>query len=179
MIADLERILFTEEEISRRVSELAKEVSAAYSGKRPLAVGVLKGSIPFFADLLRRMTVPVEEDFIAASSYGAEAVSSGKLLISKDLSCDVSGRDILLIEDVVDSGYTLSMLKSMLLERGASSVKIVTFLDKPECRKHALTPDFFGFQVGNEFVVGYGLDYNERYRQLPYIGVLKQEIYKR
>ncbi len=177
MYNDLEKILITKEEIAKRVGELAKQLDNDYKGKKPLCIATLKGSIMFYADLLRAMTIPVELDFIATSSYGNKTKSSGEVRIIKDLDRTIEGRHVLIIEDVVDSGYTLSYLKRMLSSRHPASVKICTLLDKFECREVPLEPDYKGFDIGNDFVVGYGLDYAEKYRNIPEIGILKKEIY--
>ena len=174
----LERILVTEEQIQTRLGEVAEELNRDYEGKFPMTVGILKGSVIFFADLVRRMKMPVEFDFMVVSSYGSGTVSSGELRIKKDLSHDVCGRDILIVEDIVDSGFTLTKLTALLRERGAASVKIVTLLDKKERRKYPISPDYCCFDIEDEFVVGYGLDYAEKFRQLPYIGILKREYYE-
>ncbi len=178
MHKDCERILLTEEQLRSRVKEIALATDERYRGKTPLAVGILKGSVIFYSDFIRHLSCPVELDFMAVSSYGSGAVSSGKLTIRKDLDRDVRGRDVIVVEDIIDSGFTLANLRALLLERGAASVAIVTLLDKKERREYDITPDFVGFEIENEFVVGYGLDYNERYRNLPYIGVLRPEIYR-
>ena len=141
-------------------------------------VAILKGSIMFFADLLRAMTIPLEMDFMAISSYGNKTKSSGEVRMIKDLDRSIEGRHLVIVEDIVDSGYTLSFLKRMLYSRHPESVKICTLLDKFECREIPLQPDYKGFDIGNEFVVGYGLDYAEKYRNLPEIGILKEEVYK-
>ena len=179
MHKDCERILFSEGQLRGRVKEVAQEVDKFYAGKRPLCVGILKGSIIFYSDFIRHLTVPVELDFMAVSSYGSGTVSSGKLTIKKDLDKDVKGRDVIIIEDIIDSGFTLANLKALLLERGAASVIIVTLLNKKERREHDIDPDFNCFDIENEFVIGYGLDYNENYRSLPYIGILKREVYEK
>ncbi len=178
MHPDCERIMFTEEQLRQRVKELAEEVNRDYEGKTPLVVGILKGSIIMYADFIRHLTMPVELDFMAVSSYGSGAVSSGKLKIKKDLDKDVKGRDVIIVEDIIDSGFTLANLKKLLEERDAASVKIVTLLDKVERREYDISSDYNGFVIENEFVVGYGLDYNEQYRHLPYIGILKRSIYE-
>ena len=177
MHADCERIIFTEEQLKARTTEIACEVDKLYAGKRPLVVGILKGSIIFYADFIRHLTVPVELDFMVVSSYGSGTVSSGKLNIKKDLDRDVRGRDVIIVEDIIDSGFTLANLKSLLLERGAASVLIVTLLNKEERREYDIKPDFNCFDIGDEFVIGYGLDYDEQYRSLPYIAVLKKSVY--
>lgn len=176
---DCERILLTAEEIRARVKEVALEVDARYQDKRPLAIGILKGSIIFYVDFVRELTCPVEMDFMAVSSYGSGTVSSGKLRIKKDLDEDVAGRDVIIVEDIIDSGFTLANLKALLLERGAKSVIIVTLLNKAERREYDVAPDYNCFDIENEFVIGYGLDYDERYRNLPYIGILKREVYEK
>ncbi len=178
MHKDCERIMLTEEQLRSRVKEVALEVDARYQGKRPLVVGILKGSIIFYADFIRHLSCPVELDFMAVSSYGSGTVSSGKLNIKKDLDKDVKGRDVIVVEDIIDSGFTLANLKALLLERGANSVIIVTLLNKMGRREYDIMPDYNCFDIENEFVIGYGLDYDEQYRNLPYIGILKREVYE-
>ena len=177
MHKDCERILLTEEQIRSRVREVAEAVDRDYQEKNPLVVGILKGSIIFYADFIRCLSMPVELDFMAVSSYGSGTVSSGKLKIRKDLDRDVKGRDVIIVEDIIDSGFTLANLKALLLERGAASVRIATLLNKAARREYDIAPDYNCFYIENEFVIGYGLDYNEQYRHLPYIGVLKREVY--
>ncbi len=172
---DVGRVLLSKRAIEKRVKGLAKELDNYYRGDSPLAVCVLKGSVVFFADLLRAMQTPVRIEFIQASSY-REGTVSGELKITKDLGVDVAGKEVLIVEDIIDSGNTLFRLKELLVERGAK-VKIVTLLDKPARREAEIAPDFKGFTIADEFVVGYGLDYAEDYRDLPYIGVLKGEVY--
>lgn len=179
MHKDCERILLTEEQLRARVKEVALEVDKLYVDKKPLVVGILKGSIIFYSDFIRFLSMPVELDFMAVSSYGTGAVSSGKLKIKKDLDKDVKDRDVIIVEDIIDSGFTLANLKALLQERGASSVLIVTLLDKAERREYDIEPDYNCFDIENEFVIGYGLDYNEMYRSLPYIGILKREVYEK
>ncbi len=179
MHQDCERILLTEEQINSRVKEVAKAVDRDYQGKNPLVVGILKGSIIFYADFIRCLSMPVELDFMAVSSYGSGTVSSGKLKIRKDLDRDVKGRDVIVVEDIIDSGFTLANLKALLTERGAASVRIATLLNKAARREYDIAPDYNCFYIENEFVIGYGLDYNEQYRHLPYIGVLKREVYEK
>ena len=178
MHKDCERILLTEEQIRSRVKEVADAVDRDYQGKTPIVVGILKGSIIFYADFVRCLSMPVELEFMAVSSYGSGTVSSGKLKIRKDLDRDIKGRDIIIVEDIIDSGFTLANLKALLLERGAASVRIVTLLNKAARREYDIAPDYNCFYIENEFVIGYGLDYNEQYRHLPYIGILKREIYE-
>ncbi len=178
MHKDCERIMLTEEQLRTRITEVAREVDERYQGKRPLVVGILKGSIIFYADFIRHLSCPVELDFMAVSSYGSGTVSSGKLKIKKDLDKDVRGRDVIVVEDIIDSGFTLANLKALLLERGANSVVIVTLLNKEERREYDIEPDYNCFDIENEFVIGYGLDYDEQYRNLPYIGILRRELYE-
>ena len=175
---DIEKILVSEEEIQKRTQELGAELSAEYKDKNPLVVGILKGAIPFLSDLTKAMDVKLEMDFMDVSSYGSDMVSSGEVKILKDLDTNVEGRNILIVEDIIDSGRTLSYIIDMFKYRKAKSIKIVTLLDKPEGRVVPLEADYVGFLVPNEFVVGYGLDFIEHYRNLPYIGVLKPEIYE-
>ena len=178
MHQDCERILLTEEQIRGRVKEIAQAVDRDYQGKNPLVVGILKGSIIFYADFVRCLTMPVELDFMAVSSYGSGAVSSCKRKIKKDLDKDVAGRDVIIVEDIIDSGFTLANLKALLTERKAASVRIATLLNKAARREYDIAPDYNCFYIENEFVIGYGLDYNEQYRHLPYIGILKRSIYE-
>ncbi|MFV0559881.1 MAG: hypoxanthine phosphoribosyltransferase [Enterococcus sp.] len=175
---DIEKILITQDEIQTRCTEIGKELTAVYQDKNPLVIGVLKGAVPFMADIVRSIDTYLELDFMAVSSYGNATVSSGEVKIIKDLDTNVEGRDILIIEDIIDSGRTLAYLVDLFKYRKAKSVKIVTLLDKPEGRVVDIAADFVGFDVPNEFVVGYGLDYAERYRNLPYVGVLKPNIYQ-
>ncbi|PSL42272.1 hypoxanthine phosphoribosyltransferase [Salsuginibacillus halophilus] len=175
---EIEKVLISEEEIQQKVAELGEQLSEEYKDRFPLVIGVLKGALPFMADLTKRMNTHIELDFMDVSSYGNSTVSSGEVKIEKDLDTSVDGRDVLILEDIIDSGLTLSYLVSLFRHRNARSVKIVTLLDKPEGRNVDLVPDVAGFTVPDEFVVGYGLDYAERYRNLPYIGILKPEIYK-
>ncbi|PLT30866.1 hypoxanthine phosphoribosyltransferase [Peribacillus deserti] len=175
---DIENILITEEEIQAKTRELAEQLSEDYKDKFPLAIGVLKGAMPFMSDLLKRVDAYLEMDFMDVSSYGNSTVSSGEVKIIKDLDTSVEGRDIVIIEDIIDSGLTLSYLVELFRYRKAKSIKIVTLLDKPSGRKADIKADYAGFIVPDAFVVGYGLDYAEKYRNLPYIGVLKPEVYQ-
>ena len=177
MKQDIEKVLISEEEIQGKIKDLAFQLTEEYQDKFPLAIGVLKGAMPFMADLLKRVDTYLEMDFMDVSSYGNSTVSSGEVKILKDLDTSVEGRDILIIEDIIDSGLTLSYLVELFRYRKAKSIKIVTLLDKPTGRKTKLEADYVGFIVPDAFVVGYGLDYAERYRNLPYIGVLKPEVY--
>jgi len=174
---DIKEILVTEEEIQEKIKALAAELTEAYKDSFPLVIGVLKGAMPFMSDLLKRVDTYLEMDFMDVSSYGKSTVSSGEVKIVKDLDTSVEGRDVLIIEDIIDSGLTLSYLVELFRYRKAKSIKIVTLLDKPTGRKASISADYVGFIVPDEFVVGYGLDYAEKYRNLPYIGVLKPEIY--
>ncbi|KAB2329149.1 hypoxanthine phosphoribosyltransferase [Cytobacillus gottheilii] len=174
---DIEKVLISEEELQEKIATLAKELTDEYQDRFPLAIGVLKGAMPFMSDLLKRMDTYLEMDFMDVSSYGNSTVSSGEVKILKDLDTSVEGRDILILEDIIDSGLTLSYLVELFRYRKAKSIKIVTLLDKPTGRKVDIKADYVGFIVPDEFVVGYGLDYAERYRNLPYIGVLKPEVY--
>ncbi len=175
---DIEKVLITREEIKTRCKELGKELTEVYKDKNPLVVGVLKGAVPFMADVVREIDGYLEIDFMDVSSYGSATVSSGEVKILKDLDTNVEGRDMLIVEDIIDSGRTLSYLVDLFKYRKARSVKIVTLLDKPEGRVVDIYADYVGFDVPNEFVVGYGLDYDQKYRNLPYVGVLKPCIYQ-
>lgn len=174
---EIEKILITEEDIQQKCQEIGEQLSKEYEGKFPLAVGVLKGALPFMSDVLRQMNIHVEMDFMDVSSYGSGMRSSGEVKIVKDLDTKVEGRDVIIIEDIIDSGLTLSYLVDLFKYRKANSIKIVTLLDKPEGRTVDIKADVTGFSVPNEFVVGYGLDYQEKFRNLPYIGVLKPAVY--
>ncbi|KAA9003610.1 hypoxanthine phosphoribosyltransferase [Paenibacillus spiritus] len=176
---DIQEVLISEEEIQERIKQLGAELSAKYEGRTPLVICVLKGAFIFMADLVKVITVPVEMDFMAVSSYGAETKSSGVVKIIKDLDVPVSGRDVLIVEDIIDSGLTLSYLIELLQARGTASIEVVTLFDKPAGRTVKLEADYTGFVIPDEFIVGYGLDYAEKYRNLPYIGVLKPEIYSK
>ncbi|MFB4214100.1 hypoxanthine phosphoribosyltransferase [Shouchella sp. 1P09AA] len=175
---DMKEILLTEEQIQKKIKELGHTITEEYSDRFPLFVGVLKGALPFMADLVKSVDIHLEMDFMDVSSYGKGLVSSGEVKIVKDLDTKVEGRDVLIVEDIIDSGLTLSYLIELFKYRKAKSVKVVTLLDKPEGRKVDLVPDLTGFIVPDEFVVGYGLDFAERYRNLPYVGILKPEIYE-
>lgn len=173
----MEQILVTKEEIAQKCEEIGKQLTEEYQGKFPLAIGVLKGAMPFMSDVLRYTDTHLEMDFMDVSSYGGKTRSSGEVKIVKDLDTKVEGRDLLIIEDIIDSGLTLSYLVDLFKYRKAKSIRIVTLLDKPAGRTVHIKADIIGFKVPNEFVVGCGLDYEEKYRNLPYIGVLKPEIY--
>ncbi|GCF95818.1 hypoxanthine phosphoribosyltransferase [Enterococcus florum] len=175
---DIEKILISKEEITQRCVELGEMLTKDYKEKNPLVVGILKGAVPFMADIVREIDTYIELDFMDVSSYGNQTVSSGEVKIIKDLDTNVEGRDLLIVEDIIDSGRTLGYLVDLFKYRKAKSVKIVTLLDKPEGRVVDIQADYIGFNVPNEFVVGYGLDYAEAYRNLPYVGVLKPEVYQ-
>lgn len=174
---DIQEILFTEADIAEIVRNLGEQLSRDYRDLNPLVICVLKGAAPFMSDLTRRMDIPLEMDFMAVSSYGASSESSGVVRIMKDLEVPVEQRHILIVEDIIDTGLTLQYLIDIFKRRNAASLKVVTLLDKPERRNTGFKPDYCGATVPNEFVVGYGLDYAEKYRNLPYIGILKPEIY--
>ncbi|AZP03836.1 hypoxanthine phosphoribosyltransferase [Jeotgalibaca ciconiae] len=175
---DIKEVLYTEEEIKKVTQELGAVLTKEYEGKNPLVIGVLKGAIMFMTDLSRAMDCDLELDFMDVTSYGAAIESSGDVKILKDLDTSVEDRDLLIVEDIIDTGRTLSYLIDIFRYRKAKSIKIVTLLDKKERRAVDLEADYVGINVPNEFVVGYGLDYIEKYRNLPYIGVLKEEIYQ-
>jgi hypoxanthine phosphoribosyltransferase len=175
--SEITKVLVTEEQIKSRVSEIAKQIDSHYTGKDLLLVGVLKGAVMFMADISRALESRVQMDWMAVSSYGSGTTSSGVVRILKDLDSDVLGKDVLIVEDIVDSGLTLSWLVSNLEARGASSVEVVTLLRKPEAAKVDVEVRWVGFEIPNEFVVGYGLDWNERYRTLKCVAVLSPSVY--
>jgi hypoxanthine phosphoribosyltransferase len=175
--SEIAKVLVTEEQIKSRVSEMAKQIDTYYTGKDLLLVGVLKGAVMFMADISRALESRVQMDWMAVSSYGSGTTSSGVVRILKDLDSDVLGKDVLIVEDIVDSGLTLSWLVSNLEARGASSVEVVTLLRKPEAAKVDVEVRWVGFEIPNEFVVGYGLDWNERYRTLKCVAVLSPSVY--
>ncbi|MBQ9250039.1 MAG: hypoxanthine phosphoribosyltransferase [Oscillospiraceae bacterium] len=177
MESAIERVLVTQEELERHVARIGAQISTDYAGKDPIFVGVLKGCFIFMADLMRHVTINCSMDFMAVSSYSGTN-STGAVKINKDLSEDIGGRHIILVEDILDSGVTLNYLKNYLQVRKPASIAVATLMDKPARRKADIYADYSGFEVPDAFVVGYGLDYNERYRNLPYIGVLKPEIYE-
>lgn len=174
---DLERVLLTEAQLQQRLDELASEIDADYAGRDLLLVGVLKGAVMVMADLARRLRSPIEMDWMAVSSYGAGTTSSGVVRILKDLDTDLTGRNVLIVEDIIDSGLTLSWLLSNLRSRGPASVEIATMLRKPEAAKVDVDVRYVGFDIPSEFVVGYGLDFAERYRNLPFVGTLAPHVY--
>ena len=177
MLNDIERVLISEEELSVRIKEVAAQISEDYAGKCPILVGVLNGVVPFYAAMTQAITVPMVVDFMTVKSYEGTS-STGILNIRKDLDHDIEGRDVLILEDILDSGRTLSYIVELFRSRNPRSVKICTMLDKPEGRVVDLKADYVCFTVPNAFVVGMGLDYNDYYRNLPFVGVLKPEVYK-
>lgn len=176
---DILKVLFSQEDIARRVAEMGTELAERFQGKKPLFLGVLKGCFVFMSDLVRACPIKSDLEFIAVSSYGNATSSSGRVQITHDVQQDITGRDLVIVEDILDSGNTLAFLKDYMLAKGAKSITIVTLLDKPARREKAITADLSGFVVPDEFVVGYGLDYCQQYRNMPYIGVLKPEVYSK
>ncbi|MCS7191736.1 MAG: hypoxanthine phosphoribosyltransferase [Armatimonadetes bacterium] len=177
MHRDIETVLLTEEQIQRRIAELGAQISADYAGKELHLIGVLRGAIMFMADLMRHITIPCSCDFIAIASYGMDTKSSGVVRILKDLDDSIQGRYVLIVEDIVDTGLTLNYILNLIRSRNPASAKVCAFLDKPDRRIVPVEIHYLGFTIPNMFVVGYGLDYAQKYRNLPYIGVLRSEIY--
>lgn len=165
-------VMISEEEVDAKICELAKQISADYAGKEIHLIAILKGSVFFACELAKRITIPVTMDFMTVSSYGDGMVSAGEIMVKKELDEEIDGREVLIVEDIIDSGNTLMHLKKLLLGRGPASLKIVTLLDKPDCRTADIKADYCGFEIPNKFVVGYGLDYAQQYRNLPYIGIV-------
>ena len=180
MEKDIQKVLLTQEQIQNRIRELGEELTAEYAGKNPVVVGVLKGVVIFYADMVRQIKTPCQMDFMWISSY-AGTDSSGKMLMRQDVTADITGRHVLILEDIFDTGNSLNFTVEHLLSKNPASLKICTLLDKPDRRRPGITlqADYVGFTIPNEFVVGYGLDYNEQYRNLPFIGVLKPEVYEK
>jgi hypoxanthine phosphoribosyltransferase len=174
----IKEVLVSEGDIKKRVAELGKEISEVYRGKELILVGILKGAVIFLSDLSRAIDMPVFIDFMAVSSYGKSSVSTGEVRIMKDLDFSVEGKDVLIVEDIIDTGMTMNYLKEILTKRGASSVKVCSLLDKPERRTVGVKIDFLGFEIPDEFAVGYGLDFNEMFRNYPFVGALKEEVYE-
>lgn len=179
MHQDIERVLLSEAQIQARIRELGEELAADYADKKPIFVGVLKGVVVFFADMVRAVPIPCQFDFMCVSSYGGGTQSSGVIQLKKDISTDIAGRHVVILEDILDSGLTLRYTVDHLLAKGPASLRICTFLDKPERRRAQVEADYVGFTIPNLFVVGYGLDYDEEYRNLPYVGILKPEAYSK
>ena len=175
---DIQRVLLTAEQINAKVAELGARITVDYQGENLLLVSVLKGSVVFMADLMRAINLPYAIDLMAVSSYGDQTKSSGVVKINLDLKKDIAGKSLLIVEDIIDSGLTLSYIKDLLQARGPKSIEICSILNKPDCNKVDLAPKYVGFDIPSEFVVGYGLDYAECYRGLPYVGVLKREVYE-
>jgi hypoxanthine phosphoribosyltransferase len=173
---DVERVLFTQEEIEQRVKELGEEIGRDYSDRDPHLITIVRGSVPFVADLMRAMNCPLSLDVLGVASYAGHR-SSGEVRLTKDLDDPIEGRHVLVVEDIIDTGLTLSYVMRILRERAPASIKVATFLDKPSKRKIPFDADYVGFVIPDAFVVGYGLDWNQHYRNLPYIGVLKSDIY--
>ena len=176
---DLKDVLVTAEDLDRRLGELARQIDEDYAGKEILLVGVLRGAVMVMADLSRRLRTPLQMDWMAVSSYGSGTKTSGVVRILKDLDQDVTGRHVLIVEDIIDSGLTLSWLRSNLVGRGAASVEIATTLRKPKAAKVDVPVKYVGFEIPDEFVVGYGLDYAEKYRNLPFVGTLSPHVYQK
>ena len=179
MEKNIQSVLLSEEQIQAKVKEMAQQISKEYEGKDPVFVGVLKGVVIFFADFVRNVTIPCEIDFMSIASYSG-TTSTGRTEIRKDLSTDIKGRHVVILEDIFDTGTSLTFTVNHLLNKEPASLKVCTFLDKPDRRKPGVTlvPEYVGYTIPNEFVVGYGLDFNEHYRNLPYIGILKPEAYE-
>lgn len=180
MIENMEKILLSEEQLQTRIKELAEQLNKEYADKDPIFVGVLKGVVMFFGDMVKRINVPCQIDFMWISSYSGTN-SSGTMTVKRDVSADIKGRHVVILEDIFDTGTSLDFTYKHLLAKEPASLKVCTLLDKPERRKPGITlqPDYTGFVIPNEFVVGYGLDFNEHYRNLPYVGVLKPEVYEK
>lgn len=176
---NVEYVMLTDQQIRKKVKEMAKKLDKLYEGRKPVVVCILKGSVVFFSDLIRNMKTPLSIDFMSVSSYGNGTKSTGELVIKKDLATDIKNRDVLIVEDIIDSGNTLYNLKKLLNSRSPASVNIVTLLDKPDRRETPMQPEYTCFVIEDEFVVGYGLDYAEEYRNLPYVGVLKRSVYEK
>ena len=179
MNQDIERVLISEEELQKRIAELGKQVATDYADKEPIFVGVLKGVVNFFTDMVRATPIRCQYEFMAVSSYGSGTTTSGTVKLLKDVTCDIKGRHVVILEDILDTGLTLEFVRDHLLAMEPASLKICTLLDKPERRKVDVYADYIGFTIPNEFVVGFGLDYQEFYRNLPFIGVLKPEVYSK
>lgn len=176
---DIRAVLVSEQQLEDKVAQLGAQISQDYAGKDLVLVSILKGAVVFMADLMRAVTIPCSIDFMVVSSYGAGTTTTGLVKIIKDLDSDLSGKDVLIVEDILDTGVTLSNLVPMLKMRDPNSVRICAILDKPSRRRADIQADYIGFQVPDEFVVGYGLDYDEKYRNLPYVGVLKPSVYEK
>ncbi|MBR2831390.1 MAG: hypoxanthine phosphoribosyltransferase [Oscillospiraceae bacterium] len=174
---DFEKIIYDTETLKARIAEMGKTITADYLDKDPIVIGVLKGAFVFMADLIRAIDTPCEVEFLGVSSYGSGTTTTGAVEITRDLGKDIEGRHVIIVEDILDSGVTLAYLKKYLANRCPASIRICTLLDKPARRQADITPDYVGFTCPDEFIVGFGLDYAERYRNLPYIAILKREVY--
>lgn len=179
MLDDIAEVLISKEEISKKVAQLGAQISEDYNGKNLLLVGILKGSVVFMSDLMKEITIPTRIDFMSVSSYGAGIKSTGVVKIVKDLDIPLEGYDVLIVEDILDSGLTLSYIIGILMSRKPKSLKICTLLDKPYSRRADVKTDYHGFDIPDKFVVGYGLDFAEKYRNLPFVGVLKPQVYEK
>ena len=179
MLQDIERVLISEEELQKRIGELGQQLAKDYDGKDPIFVGVLKGVVNFFTDMVRATPIRCQYEFMAVSSYGGGTSTSGNVKLQKDVSCNIKGRHVVILEDILDTGLTLKFVTEHLRAMEPASLKICTMLDKPERRKVDIFADYVGFTIPNEFVVGFGLDYQEFYRNLPFVGVLKPEVYSK
>ena len=177
MMQDIERVLVSEEDIHRRIREVGAQIADDYRGKCPILIGVLKGVVPFFAEMAKAIPIPIQEDFMSVTSFEGGTHSTGKLTFRKDIDHNIEGRDVIILEDILDSGATLYMIRDILLKRNPASLKICTLLDKPSGRKADITPDYACFTIPDGFVVGCGLDYDDYYRNLPFVGILKKEVY--
>ncbi len=179
MLKDIDKVLVSEEELDKKTTEIANAISRDFAGKELILIGILKGGVVFASDLIKKINIPMEIEFMAVSSYGKESETSGVVTLKKDVDTPLTGKNVIVVEDIVDSGYTMKYLKKVFLDRKAESVKICTLLSKPSRRKVEIDLDYVGFEVPDEFVVGYGLDFDEKYRNLPFVGVLKREVYSK
>lgn len=175
---DIKEILFKEREIKEKVNEIGQNITKDYKNKEPILICILRGAVFFLTDLMRSIDLPVELDFLSVSSYGNSTETSGVVKIRKDIDSDISNRDVIVVEDIIDTGLTLQYIHDYLRKHNPASIKTCVLLDKPEAHKTELSIDYMGYEIANEFVVGYGLDYAEKYRNLPYIGILKEEVYQ-
>lgn len=174
---DVESVLITEEQIVNRCNEIGKQISKDYAGKRPILIALLKGSVPFLSELMKHIDIDIEIDFMDVSSYSGTE-STGEVKIVKDLDCSIKDADVIIIEDIIDTGRTLKTVKQLLYSKGANSVKVASLLDKKQRRVVDIEGDYIGFDIPDSFVIGFGLDFNQKYRNLPYVGVLKEDCYK-
>ena len=179
MLNGIEKVLISEKELDEKTTELAQRISSDFAGKDLILIGILKGGVVFASDIIKKINIPMEIEFMAVSSYGKESETSGVVTLKKDIDTSLVGKNVIIVEDIVDSGFTMKYLTKLLLDRHAESVKICTLLSKPSRRKVDVELDYVGFEVPDEFVVGYGLDYDEKYRNLPFVGVLKREVYSK